>query len=84
MVEDSRVKLDFVFMAACHSEFAAKIFLGAGVGHVIGINHEKSVEENSILTFTKTFYNKLWKEKSKICQCFNAAKLAVEISNGPQ
>ena len=26
MVEESGVKLDFVFMANCHSEFAAKIF----------------------------------------------------------
>ena len=45
-------KLDFVFMTACHSEFAAKIFLEAGAQHVIGINHENCVSERAILTFT--------------------------------
>ena len=38
MVEVSPVKLDFVFMATCHSQFAAEIFLRAGAHHVIGIN----------------------------------------------
>jgi hypothetical protein len=35
------VQLDFVFMATCHSEFAAKIFLENGAKHVIGIKQEK-------------------------------------------
>lgn len=38
MVSASCEKLDFVFMAACHSEFAARIFLEAGAHHVIGVN----------------------------------------------
>ena len=38
MVMDSGIKLDFVFMATCHSEFAAKIFQKAGAHHVIGVS----------------------------------------------
>ena len=38
IIKDSETKLDFVFMATCHSEFAAKIFLKAGATHVIGVN----------------------------------------------
>ena len=67
-------------MAACHSEFAAKIFLEAGAHHVIGVI--KSISDVAVLTFTKTFYSKLWKERSQICKCFAAAKLAVEINHG--
>ena len=79
MVQDAGVKLDLVFMATCHSEFAAKIFLEAGAQHVIGINKANKVQDDAILTFTETFYEKLWKDRSRICQCFDTAKLAVEI-----
>lgn len=78
------MKLDFVFMATCHSQFAAEIFLTAGAHHVIGINLANTIQDSAILTFTQTFYSKLWKEKSKICVCFHAAKLAVSIKNGKQ
>lgn len=74
-------KLDFVFMAACHSEFAAKIFLEAGARHVIGVSQETPISDNAVLTFTQTFYSKLWKERSKICTCFETAKLAVEVNH---
>ena len=83
IVQDSTQKLDFVFMAACHSEFAARIFLDAGARHVIGIHKTKAISDAAILTFTQTFYNKLWKEGSQIYRCFLIAKLAVEINHGP-
>ena len=37
MFSESIQTLDFVFITACHSEFAAKIFLEAGAHHVIGV-----------------------------------------------
>ena len=40
--------------------------------------------DEAVLTFTRTFYSKLWRERSKICHCFNAAKLAVEIHHGKE
>ena len=81
MVSASCEKLDFVFMAACHSEFAARIFLEAGAHHVIGVKHEDRISDEAVITFTQTFYSKLWKERSKICTCFETAKLAVDINH---
>ena len=69
-------------MATCHSEFAARIFMQAGAQHVIGINKDQKITDQAVLTFTETFYSKLWKERSKICYCFMTAKLAVEINHG--
>jgi hypothetical protein len=37
LVQGACEKLDFVFMATCHSQFVAEIFLEAGAQHVIGI-----------------------------------------------
>jgi hypothetical protein len=71
MVEESNTNLDFVFMATCHSETAAKIFMNAGARHVIGINKDNSVLDEAVLTFSSTFYNMLWKSRSKICNCFH-------------
>jgi hypothetical protein len=39
-------------MATCHSEFMAKIFLDAGAMHVIGINRNEKIADESVLTFT--------------------------------
>ena len=84
IVAETEIQLDFVFMATCHSEFAAKIFLEAGAQHVIGINHEQPVKDDAIITFTQTFYSILWNERSQICKCFEIAKLAVQISHGKE
>jgi hypothetical protein len=45
IVQESNCKLDFVFMATCHSEFAARIFLDAGAHHVIGINKDEKIND---------------------------------------
>jgi len=84
IIKQSELQLDFVFMAQCHSEFAARIFLNNGTKHVIGIDKERKVSDEAVLTFTRTFYSKIWREKSKICSCFNAAKLAVEIHHSKE
>jgi len=39
-------------MAACHSEFAARIFLEAGAHHVIGVKHGDVVSDEAVVTFT--------------------------------
>jgi len=38
-------RLDFVFVASCHSEFAGKIFRDAGAKHVICVAYEYTVED---------------------------------------
>lgn len=82
LVKNTGVKLDFVFMATCHSETAAKVFLDSGAHHVIAIHRSKAIHDEAVLTFTRSFYNSLWREGSKICKSFETAKHQVEIEHG--
>jgi hypothetical protein len=56
LVKNTGVKLDFVFMATCHSETAARIFLKSGAKHVIAIDRSEAIYDEAVLTFTKSFY----------------------------
>jgi hypothetical protein len=82
MVKESGVQLDFVFMATCHSETAAKVFQTAGAMHVIGIHRDETILDEAVLTFTQAFYAEVWKERSQICKCFEKAKFVVNLNHG--
>ena len=69
-------------VAACHSEFAVGIFRKAGAKHVIGIKSDKKIQDAAILTFTQSFYHKIWKAKSKVCECFEKAVFDVTLKHG--
>lgn len=84
MVKQAGVKLNFVILGACHSETAANIFLEAGAEHVIGISRDKQVLDDAALTFTQAFYQEVWKNGSKICKCFDIAKLQVKMCHGEE
>jgi hypothetical protein len=45
-------QIDFVFIASCHSEFAAKIFQRSGVKHVIGIKYSETIKDEAVIAFT--------------------------------
>ena len=64
---------ELVFLAACDSEFAAKIFLKKGARHVICIKESKEVLDTAVITFTNTFYSSVFNGKS-ICDAFSIAK----------
>ena len=55
-----KTKLRFVFVAACHSGQAKDVFLNAGAEHVIFIDKEETILDKAILTFTHTFYSRIW------------------------
>ena len=80
LVQGACEKLDFVFMATCHSQVVAELFLEAGAQHVIGIKQSEAISDQAVLTFTESFYEHLFKEKSKIYSCFEAAKRQVEFT----
>ena len=82
MIDEAHVTLHFVILGACHSETAANIFLKAGAEHVIGIDRAEEVLDRAALTFTRTFYSEVWRTGSKICKCFELAKLQVSNSHG--
>ena len=72
-------KLEFVFIGACYSESVAKVFMESGTNHVIAVDKNKTIEDEAVLLFTKTFYNRLFQPGSRICDCFNQAKQDVMI-----
>ena len=51
---------DFVFVASCHSEFAAKIFLASGAKHVICVDYDNKIADTAVLKFTETFYTHIF------------------------
>jgi hypothetical protein len=53
-------KIQFVFVASCHSENMAVIFRKAGVKHVICIREEHPVSDEAMLFFANKFYNILF------------------------
>jgi hypothetical protein len=84
LMEKTQAELDFVFVASCHSEFVGRIFLEAGVKHVICIDYNFEVEDDAVMTFTDAFYDAVFSNKMCICQAFYNAQLAVSISNSTE
>lgn len=66
-------RTELVFLAACDSEFAARIFLRKGARHVICIEDMKEVLDEAVLTFTDTFYRAVF-EGNSICNAFSIAQ----------
>jgi len=66
-------RTELVFLAACDSEFAARIFIRKGARHVICIEDMKEVLDKAVLTFTDTFYRAVF-EGNSICDSFTVAQ----------
>ena len=67
LIDTTRAKPDFAFIASCHSEFVGKIFQEAGVKHVICIDKEHEVEDDAVMTFTDAFYDAVFSNTMTIC-----------------
>ena len=50
----------FVFLASCYSEFVGRVFLEAGVEHVICIDKRYEVSDDTIAKFVRAFYHGLF------------------------
>jgi len=64
---------ELVVLAACDSEFAAKIFLKKGARHVVCIEESKEILDKAVLTFTNTFYRSVFDGLS-ICEAYSISK----------
>jgi hypothetical protein len=73
LCNSSKVKLEFVFVASCHSEFAGKIFLNAGAKHVICVKQSESIADLAVITFSKIFYQAVFSQNMTICDSFKMA-----------
>ena len=56
--------LNVIFLAACNSEFAGKIFLKCGAKHVICVKKDKEVRDDVAVEFTDLFYKFLFQGES--------------------
>jgi CHAT domain-containing protein len=63
---------ELVFLAACDSKFAGKIFLKKGVRHVVCIEDRKEVLDKAMITFTNMFYRSVF-DGRPICEAFIVA-----------
>lgn len=73
-------QLELVFVAACMSRNVGEMFLKNGVKHVICIDHEKTIQDESILQFTNRFYKMIFSGRN-ICEAFDQAKQEVKNLN---
>ena len=56
MIQSSHTDIEFVFVASCYSEFAGKVFLKAGVRHVICVKQGNEIGDEAVINFSKSFY----------------------------
>jgi len=57
------------------------VFLNAGAEHVIMIDKAETILDKAILTFTHTFYSRIWQPGSTVCDAFEQAVTDVRIAN---
>lgn len=84
LIDATGAKLDFVFVASCHSEFVGRIFLEAGAKHVICIDQKNEVEDSAVITFTDAFYDAIFSNAMSICKAFLNARAIVNINHSPE
>lgn len=67
---EATCKLQFVFIASCHSQPIGQIFFNAGVSHVICVKKMEEILDEAAVIFSEAFYELVFKEKLTICQAF--------------
>ena len=66
----SDLKPQFVFLAACNSENVGRIFLKAGVKHVICVDQNQRILDRAAIEFSKIFYDEVFDDGNSICSAF--------------
>lgn len=74
--------LQFVYVASCHSEQVGRIFLEAGVPHVICIDQNETILDKAAVEFSKFFYDEVFDTFKNICDAYTYAKEKVEKAYG--
>mgnify|MGYP000102426287 CR=1 FL=1 len=75
---DKTTDLQFVYVASCHSEQVGRIFLEAGVPHVICIQQSETILDKAAVEFSKFFYDEVFDTFKNICDAYSYAKDKVE------
>jgi len=67
-------KLEFVFVASCHSSLVGEVFRKAGAKHVICVGREEKILDDACLKFTEHFYQSYFTGRNSVCKAFSDAK----------
>jgi len=78
----AETSLQFVYVASCHSEQVGKIFLEAGIPHVICIDQNQTILDKAAIEFSKFFYDEVFDRYNNICDAYKYAKKKVEDTFG--
>lgn len=81
-VKAKPTELQFVYVASCHSEQVGRIFLEAGVPHVICIDQNETILDKAAIEFSKFFYDEVFDTYQNICDAYAYAKEKVEKAFG--
>jgi CHAT domain len=73
------LRLDFVFVSACHSKPTGQAFVDAGVKHVVCVKIEAMIQDSSAMAFTRAFYLALLSGQT-VKHSFLIAKEALKAS----
>ena len=73
------LRLDFVFVSACHSKSTGQAFVDAGVKHVVCVKIEAMIQDSSAMAFTRAFYLALLSGQT-VKHSFLIAKEALKAS----
>lgn len=73
------LRLDFVFVSACHSKSTGQAFVDAGVKHVVCVKIEAIIQDSSAMAFTRAFYLALLSGQT-VKHSFLIAKEALKAS----
>lgn len=73
------LRLDFVFVSACHSKSTGQAFVDAGVKHVVCVKIEAMIQDSSAMAFTRAFYLALLSGQT-VRHSFLIAKEALKAS----
>ena len=71
-------KIKLVFVAACMSDFVGKIFQQCDVPHVICSEQGKTILDDAAISFSKSFYSKLFSGEA-VCKAFKEARNEVGV-----
>lgn len=70
MLEDKIFNINFVILAACHSENCGKAFQIAGIKHVICIKREEKLNDRAAVVFSRQFYQSYFRENLLFCSAY--------------
>jgi len=79
ILKQATTKIKLVFVAACMSQFVGEIFQQCDVPHVICSQQGKSILDKAAISFSKSFYSKLFKGEA-VCKAFEMAKDEVAVN----